>query len=180
MKRNVLVFGSIAGGLVSLEIIIGTALCYKSGTFEGNMLVGYTTMLLAFSLEFVGVKNYRDKYNGGIITFGKAFKIAILIALVASTMYVVVWVIEYYLFIPDFMDKYSAHVISKARASGASAADIDAKVKQVATMKKMYSTPVGVVLLTYMEIFPIGLIVSIITALVLKRKANNDNVVAAS
>lgn len=178
MKKNVFVFGSIAGLLVSIGLVAGMAWCYNSGNFEGNMLVGYASMLLAFSFVFIGVKNYRDKYNGGIISFGKAFKIGLLIALVASTMYVVVWVIDYYLFVPDFMDKYSAHVISKAQTSGATAAEIEEKVKQITSMKEMYKTPIMVVLLTYMEIFPIGLIVSIITALILKRRVNNDGALA--
>jgi len=138
------------------------------------MLLGYASMILAFSLMFVGVKNYRDKYNGGIISFGKAFRIGLYITLVASTLYVLVWLVDYYVFIPDFMDKYSAHVINKAQNSGASANEIAAKTKEINTMKEMYNTPLMVVLLTYMEIFPVGLIVSIITALILKRKPNGS------
>lgn len=152
----------------------GVAWCYSSGNFEGSMLLGYASMILAFSLVFVGVKNYRDKYNGGIISFGKAFRIGLYIILVASTLYVLVWLVDYYVFIPDFMDKYSAHVINKAQNSGASANEIAAKTKEINTMKEMYNTPLMVVLLTYMEIFPVGLIVSIITALILKRKPNGS------
>lgn len=152
----------------------GVAWCYSSGNFEGNMLLGYASMILAFSLMFVGVKNYRDKYNGGIISFGKAFRIGLYITLVASTLYVLVWLVDYYVFIPDFMDKYSAHVINKAQNSGASANEIAAKTKEINTMKEMYNTPLMVVLLTYMEIFPVGLIISIISALILKRKPNGS------
>ena len=178
MKKNVIVFGLISGLIVSAWAVGGVAWCYSSGNFEGNMLLGYASMILAFSLMFVGVKNYRDKYNGGIISFGKAFRIGLYITLVASTLYVLVWLVDYYVFIPDFMDKYSAHVINKAQNSGASANEIAAKTKEINTMKEMYNTPLMVVLLTYMEIFPVGLIVSIITALILKRKPNNGSVVA--
>lgn len=178
MKKNVIVFGLISGLIVSVWAVVGVAWCYSSSNFEGNMLLGYASMILAFSLVFVGVKNYRDKYNGGIISFGKAFQIGLYITFVASTLYVLVWLIDYYVFIPDFMDKYSAHIISKAQNSGASATEIAAKTKEINTMKEMYSTPLMVVLLTYMEIFPVGLIISIITALILKRKPNNGSVVA--
>src|ERR1017187_9822075 len=72
------------------------------------MLIGYASMLVALSLVFVGIRNYRDKYNNGVISFGKAFKIGIMIVLIASTIYVVAWLIDYFFFIPDFMEKYSS------------------------------------------------------------------------
>ena len=95
-------------------------------------------------------------------------------------MYVLVWLIDYYLFIPDFMDKYTAHMISQAQHSGASAAEIAAKTKEAVGMKEMYKSPVMVVLFTYMEIFPVGLVVSLITALILKRNANKTSLAAAN
>jgi len=173
MKKNVIVFGLISGLIVSLWLVVGIAWCYNSGNFEGSMLLGYASMILAFSLVFVGIKNYRDKYNGGIISFVKAFKIGLYISLVASTMYVVVWLVDYYVFVPDFMDKYTEHVISQAKSSGGSAAEISGKITEINAMKDMYDTPLMVILLTYMEILPVGLIVSIISALMLKRKTNN-------
>lgn len=173
MKKNVLVFGLISGLIVSTWMVVGAARCYSnSGNFEGNMLLGYASMLLAFSLMFVGVKNYRDKYNGGTISFGKAFRMGLYIALVASTIYVLAWLVDYYVFIPDFMDKYAAHMISKAQSSGASATEMAGTIKEANNMKSMYNSPVMVILFTYLEILPVGLIVAIITALILKRKTN--------
>ena len=170
MKKNILVFGAISGFIVATWMVISMAWCYSRG-IEGSMLVGYASMILAFSLIFVGVKNYRDKYNGGIISFGKAFQMGLYISLIASTIYVLAWLVEYYVFMPDFMDRYTAHAISKAQSSGANPAELAAKVKEINSMKAMYSTPLMVILFTYMEIFPVGLLVSIITALVLKRKS---------
>jgi hypothetical protein len=77
------------------------------------------------------------------------------------------------------MERYSAHVIEKAQSSGASAAEIASKTKEINSMKGLYSSVLGVVLLTYMEIFPVGVVVSLITALILKRKTNNGSVAAA-
>src|ERR1700754_1773386 len=148
MKRNVFVFGTISGLLVATWMVISMAWCYNHG-IEGNMLVGYASMILAFSLIFVGVKNYRDKYNGDVISFGKAFQIGLYIALVASTIYVLAWLVEYYAFMPDFMDKYTAHATSKAQSSGASPAEVAAKIKEINSMKDMYSTPLMVILFTY-------------------------------
>lgn len=170
MKKNVIVFGFIAGLIAATWCVASIAYCYSTNNYNGNMLLGYASMLVAFSLIFVGVKNYRDKYNGGSISFGKAFLIGLYIALIASTMYVIAWVIDYYVFIPDFMDKFSAQLIQNAYNSGASKAELNKQIEQVNTMKEMYKSPVMVVLFTYLEILPVGLVVSLITALVLKRK----------
>jgi hypothetical protein len=176
MKKNVIKYGLIAGLIVSVWMLGSITLCYATGKFEGSMVLGFASMIIAFSLMYPAIKNYRDKQNNGVISFGEAFKMALLIALIGSTMYVAVWLIDYYFFIPDFMDKYSAHILQKAQSSGASAAEMAEKIKEVNKMKGWYDSVFGVVFMTYMEIFPIGLIVSLITALILKRKANNGDV----
>lgn len=170
MKKIVLVFGLIAGLIVTLWMTISIAVCYNSSSFEGNMWMGYGSMIVAFSFVFVGIKNFRDKYNGGFITFGKAFKIGLYIALIASTMYVLAWLIEYYLFIPDFMDKYTAHVITQAKNHGASIAELNEQKAKMATYTEMYKNPIMVIVLTYLEILPVGVIIALIAALILKRR----------
>jgi len=106
MKKNTLIFGSIAGLIVSINMVIMAIKCYNNNIndFSGSMILGFTSMIIAFSFIFVGIKNYRDKFNNGIINFSKAFKIGALIALIASTLYVIVWLIVFYNFIPDFME----------------------------------------------------------------------------
>lgn len=81
---------------------------------------------------FVAIKNYRDKYNNGTISFGKAFKIGLYVSLIASTMYVVVWMIDYYLFIPDFMDRYAEHMLQESKAKGASEVELQKAANEVA------------------------------------------------
>jgi ethanolamine transporter EutH len=171
MKKNVLVFGLTSGLLLTAMMIYTTITCYSNPeNFQSNDVVGYAAMILIFSLIFVGVKNYRDKYSNGVVTFGKAFRIGLYISLIAATMYTVVWLFEYYLFVPDFMDKYSAHVLQKARAGGASAAELTKKADEMATFKNLYRNPLAVVAVTYLEVLPIGVIVALISALILKRK----------
>ncbi len=170
MKKNVLVYGLISGICVATFMSASIAYCYSKGTFEGSMLLGYTAMLLSFSLIFVGVKNYRDKSNGGIITFGKAFLMSIYMALIASTLYVIGWMIAYYNFFPDFLDKLAAYQLSPAKVSEMSPEQVAAIRGQMDMFREWYSTPVGVAGATYMEILPVAILVSIITALVLKRK----------
>ena len=179
MKKNVWVFGLISGVLISAFMVCTMALCYRSGKFEGNMVMGFSAMLLAFSFIFVAVKNYRDKYNGGVISFGRAFRIGLFISLIASTMYVLSWAIEYHLFIPDWLDKYNAHAIKNLQSSGAGAAEIAEKTNDIKALSESYKNPALFVLYTYVEILPMGLLVSLISAFILKRRSNTDSIVTA-
>ena len=179
MKKNVLVFGLIAGVIVTTMMVVSVAMCYSRDDFEGNVVVGYAAMLVAFSMIFIGIKNFRDKYNNGVITFGKAFRIGLYITLIASTMYVVVWLIDYYLFLPDFMDKYTAHVLKQSQADGATQQELQKKTAEMARYREWYKSPVMVVLLTYAEVVPIGLIVALISAAILRRKSKGPLVATA-
>ncbi len=174
MKKNILIFGLISGLISSSMLIAMTVICYSSGKVEGNMLLGYTFMLIAFSFVFVGVKNYRDKFNGGLISLGKAFKIGLIITLIAATFYVIVWLICYYLFIPDFMDKFTELTINSFKAKTTDPVKLKEQIDGVEFYKNMYKTPFGVILLTYMEILPLGLVISLVTALILKKKDKDE------
>jgi hypothetical protein len=174
MKKTIIVHGIIAGIIVSflmLSSLVYYSHCNGNADYGGSMLIGYASMLIAFSLVFVGIRNYRDKYNEGVISFGNAFKIGIMIVLIASTFYVVTWLIDYFYFIPDFMEKYSAHALDKLKASGASQIEIDKQAKEMANFAKMYKNPFFNAMITYAEILPVGLVVTLISALILKRKS---------
>ena len=175
MKRNVWVFGLISGTLISLFMVSTMAMVYNSGQMGGSMLVGFAAMILALSFIFVAVKNYRDKYNSGVISFGKAFQIGLLISLIASTMYTLSWAIEYHMFLPNWMDKFSEHAIRTLENSGAGAAAISAKTLEIQKMREAYQNPVMFVLYTFIEIFPVGLIVSLIAATLLMKKRKSEN-----
>lgn len=172
MKKHVVVYGIIAGLIVS--VLMGTTMLIthdNPNAFMGpiGMVIGYTWMLIAFSLIFVAIKNYRDKHNGGLVSFGKAFRIGFLISLIASTLYVITWALEYHFFIPDFPEMYTAHVLATEKANGATEQQLAAKAAEMAVQWEWYKNPFFFALLTYSEILPVGIVVSIISALVLKR-----------
>lgn len=112
MKKSILVFGTISGVIISTFMAISMAIMGCSGGDAGaestSMIIGFSAMAVAFSFVFVGIKNFRDKKNNGVITFGKAFLLGFMISLIASTLYVITWGIEFHFFMPDFIDKYSA------------------------------------------------------------------------
>lgn len=170
MKKNVWIFGIISGLIVTTMMVFSTLACYYNPGFRGNDFLGYVGMLVAFSFIFIGIKNYRDRYGQGVITFGKAFKVGFFIALVASTFYTLVWLVEYYLFIPDFIDKYEVHVMTQAKESGATAEQLAGKEKDMAFFRSIFKTPLGVIAATYMEVLPLGTVVALISAFILKRR----------
>jgi hypothetical protein len=172
MKKNVLVFGFIAGLVVSLFMGISMTMMYNNPNADhgvSSMVIGYLSMLVAFSFIFVAVKNYRDKQNGGVVSFGKAFSMGLLIAFIGSTMYVISWAFLYNFYMPDFMDRYCAQMIENAKPTS-TPAKLKELTEQLNTQKELYKNPVYFVLFTYFEIFPVGVLVSLIAALILKRK----------
>jgi len=171
MKKIILVFGLASGLAISAWMLASVALC-TSGKMEMemSMVLGYTCMLLAFSFIFVAVKKYRDGVNGGFISFGKAFSIGLYITLIASTFYVIAWLIDYYFFVPDFADQYAAKVLSQAKAGGASAEEMAKKTAEMAEFNELYKNPLFVIMMTYVEVLPVGLLVSLLAAAILKRK----------
>lgn len=165
MKKNVLIFGLVLGIVLCANMIYTIKLMENNPDFEGDEVIGYASMVVVFSLTFFGIRNYRDKQLNGIISLGNAFKTGALIALIGSTMYVGVWLFYYHLFVPDFLDKYTAHVLKNVPA-----ADLPAKTKEMADFKELYKNPLFMILITYSEVLPVGLVVAFVSSLVLKRK----------
>lgn len=181
MKKSTIIYGLIAGLFVTTIMDIGMAKLYSTGGEggAGSMVFGYATMLIAFSLIFVSIKTYRDK-TGGFISFGKAFTIGLGISLIASTIYVIGWMVEYYAFFPDFYDKCEVHSIAKLKTTGAPLSQINAKTQEYEQLKQSIKNPVIHALMTYIEILPVGLLVSLIAALILKRKLEGEQPVFAN
>jgi Protein of unknown function (DUF4199) len=168
MKKIVLTFGLISGSIFIIMLPLAFALDLGHGT--RSIVVGYTTMFFAFLLVFFGIRSYRDNVGGGSVTFGKAFQVGILIALIASAMYVITWEVYYFNFAPDFIDKYAEYQIAQERAAGASEAAIAVTRQKMAEFKTMYANPLFNVGMTFVEVFPLGLVMTLISAAILRKK----------
>jgi hypothetical protein len=168
--RIVLTFGLISGGIMAIMMAIMVPL-YMSNrvNFENGEVIGYTTMVVAFIFIFLGIRAERER-QGGWITFGRAFKVGILIVLIASLIYVATWQVVYYGFFPNFMDHYADFMIEKMRAKGATAAAIQAEVQKMDGYKRLYGNPIINIGMTFLEVFPVGLIVSLVAAAILRRR----------
>lgn len=170
MKRIVIIYGLIAGAIVSL-IMVTTQPLYEQGTlnFDNGMVIGYASMVIALSMIFFGVKTYRDQHLKGSITFWNAFKMGILISLIAGVMYCLTWEIYFQSTGGDFMAKYSEHYVQRIAAEGASAAEIEEAKNYMKSMSDMYENPIIRFGFTMMEILPVGIVISIICAGLLRK-----------
>jgi hypothetical protein len=173
MKRIVLRYGLASGVVLELmsAIWLWIPLSRKGSlNFEHGELIGYTSMVLAFLMVFFGIRSYRSSVAGGTISFGKAFQVGILITLITCAIYVISWEIAYFNFFPDFLDHYNAHALAKMRASGATEAALQEAAGKMAEMAKSYKNPLFNSAITFLEIFPVGLIMTLISAAILRRK----------
>ena len=178
MPRIVLTFGLIAGAILSAMMLMTLPFQDQIG-FDRGAIIGYTTMVLAFLMVSFGVKSYRDNVAGGSVTFGRAFKVGLMITAVASVCYVTTWQVIYYQLAPGFMDKYAAHSVEKARRSGATDAQIVAQERKMTEFKEMYRNPLVNIALTLLEPLPVGFLFTLVTAGVLSRKRRGGGAAAA-
>jgi amino acid transporter len=173
MKKVVLTFGLIAGAVLSAMMLLTIPFSDTIG-FDKLEVIGYTTMVLAFLLVYFGVRSYRDSVGRGMISFGRAFAVGALIVAVASLCYVATWEVMYFNFTHDFLDKYQAHAVEKARAAGESQASIDQKRAEMEKFAVMYQNPVINAAMTFLEPLPVGLLIALISAGVLRRSKATD------
>jgi hypothetical protein len=173
MKKIVLTFGLICGGLLSLMMLATVPFLDKIG-FDKGEVIGYTSMVLSFLLVFFGIRSYRENIGNGAITFGRAFSVGILITIVGCLCYVVTWEIIYFKLAPGFVEKYSAYLVEKLRASGASQQMIEAKIQEMKNFKAMYDNPLINSAITFLEPLPVGLLMTLISAAILRKKPRGN------
>jgi hypothetical protein len=157
MKKTVLTFGLISGLIIS--VLMGGSLLLADKIGSGHsMALGYTIMVASFLLIYFGIRSYRDNTLAGQISFGRAFACGILIVL-------------YFNFMPHFMDSYFAAQIHKVQSSGLDPATTAAQVAAIQRSQQLYQNPFVNMAYTFMEPLPVGLIITLISAAILRRKA---------
>lgn len=164
MNKIILKYGILGGIAASIVMTSLTVYMKLNPEKTVSMIIGVFTMLLAYTFIVLGILKLR-KENNDTITFGKAFLCGLGIIFITSTIYVLVWLIIYYNFFPNFMEHYCELALKETPPE-----ELVAKKAEMDQYKEMYKSPIGVILLTYMEIFPIGVAFTLITALILKKK----------
>jgi hypothetical protein len=166
MGRIIIVYGVIAGVTVALLMRVAMTLFPEGGT--AGMVAGFSSMIIALTFVFIGVKRYRDVELGGVIRFGKALAVGFGIAAIATIFYVAAWELYLYFTNYTFMDEYTRIAIEQAQKAGKSAAEVAALAKEMDGFKELYANPISRWAVTAMEISPIALLMPIISAALLR------------
>lgn len=170
MTKIVLTFGLISGAIAAglMWLLVGVV---KTGAvnFDNGMIWGYATMIIALSLVFFGIKSYRDNH-GGRITFLKGLQVGILISLISAVCYAASWELYYKGSGQEFIEKYNAHYLDKMKASGASDAEVEKARAESEQFMELYKNVLVRFPMTLMEILPVGVIVTLVSAALLRRR----------
>jgi len=169
MTKIVLTFGLISGAIAALMMLVAIPFIGRV-PFEYLTAFGYTTFVICFLMVFFGIRSYRENVGGGTITFGRAFKVGILITLISCVIYVISWEFIQHNFLPDFLDKYSNYMVEKQRAAGATPEQLNVVVQENQKFMEMYKNPLIRFASSMMEAFPVGLLITLLSAWILKRE----------
>ena len=174
MRKTVLTFGFISGAVSSAMMLLTLPFIDTIG-FDHGEILGYTLIIAALLPVYFGIRSYRDNVAGGIVTFGRALLVGLLISAISCLCYVITWEFIYFKLTPDFGEKFSAYAIEKVRKSGGSPQVIAETTQQMKMFKEMYDRPLVNAAITFLEPFPIGVVVSAISAAVLKKRSRIAN-----
>lgn len=168
MRKIILTYGMLSGVVIIGSMIFGLSMAGEDSPTNFSAWVGYLIMLVALSIIFVGIKRYRDQELGGVIKFGTAAKLGLGISLVAAIIYVVVWEINLAVTDYAFIDQYTQSMIDTKKADGVSGDDLAKVVDEMEVMKVRYGNPLFRLPMTFLEIFPVGLLISLLSAALLR------------
>ncbi len=178
MGRIILIYGVIAGVTVAVLMRIAMMLVPEGGTL--GMVAGFSSMIIALSFVFIGVKRYRDVELGGVIRFGKALVVGFGIAAIATCFYVAAWELYLYFTNYTFMDEYTRMALEQAQKAGKSPPEVAALAKEMDGFKDLYANPVSRMAVTAMEISPIAILMPILSAALLRNSRFMPATVAAA
>jgi hypothetical protein len=168
MFRTLVTYGIVAGLIAGVPLTVLTLAMDGGQMMQWGMLVGYTLMLLAFTTIFIAIKRRRDGPGGGVIRFWPAFGLGLGIAFVAAILYVIAWEIGQALSGGDFAATYASAMIAEQKAAGASPEALARFTAEMADFRRSYANPLFRLPMTFAEIFPVGALVSLVAASLLR------------
>ena len=168
MLKKILSYGLVAG------LIVGVPLSWITVSINGHtmmrwgMVIGYLIMLIGLSTVFVAIKRHRDTDLGGVIKFWPAFGLGLGISFIAGILYVLSWEAAVAITHLDFASDYSKAMIAQQQAKGVSAEALAKLTAQMEQFKIQYANPLYRLPMTFAEIFPVGALVSLVSAALLR------------
>lgn len=171
MKKIIVTYGLISG-VVAAVLMFAMALYVgkEPERFKSGEVFGYAGIILSMVFVFLGVRAYREQMADGQISFGKGFQIGILISVISCLCYVLAWMIVSETLMPDFMEQFARQTLEQMKKDGATEAAIAAKAAKMQQFVAQYKNPLFKMAITFMEPFWVGLLVSLLSAAILRRK----------
>jgi Protein of unknown function (DUF4199) len=169
MKKTVLTYGLLSGAIAIAMMAITMPFIEPDSMGTADVL-GYTSILLSALLVFFGIRSYRENAGAGRMTFGRGFVVGLLITLISTTCYAAAFEIMYFKLVPDFGEKFSACMVERVRAAGGTPQEVEHVTSQARMIKQLYDNPATNAAMTFAMSFPIGLVVTLISAAILRRK----------
>lgn len=160
-------------GLYATLLIVGVSafnllVLVKITGNTGQEVAGYLAMLLAMVFVFLGMRRYRDQVNGGYLSFGEGMRLGLLIASIPAVFFGLFDLLYTEVINPGWLDDYYHQYIERIRAT-TEPARLEAELAKAAKEKEFFSNPVMQFLVMGATVFIIGVIVTIISALTLRR-----------
>jgi len=168
MFRLITLYGIIGGLIIAIPMVALMATITTESTLDHDALYGYLTMIVALTMVFLGIKHYRDKVQGGAIKFGTALLVGLGISAVASVIYVIGWEISLAVTDLDFTGAYFKTTIDAARAKGVPPEELQKLIADAEAFATKYKNPLFRMPITFIEMFPVGALISLISAAVLR------------
>lgn len=152
MKNTVIKFG-LYGFLLSITLFLSGLYFGKGMDFSTQEVVGYLTMVISLVFVFFGIKHFRDNENNGKITLMKGLLIGVLISVFTASGIAVADFIYTSVINPDFFADY----VAMMREQG--------HTEEIPNWGSGFMAFV-----MFATVLIIGLIISLISALILQRK----------
>lgn len=169
MKLIVFRYGIIAGIILASMVFVMSAIVGDSTDFDKGESLGYFFIVSAFLTIFFAIRTLRDKYSDGVISFNRAFRTGLLITIIAGLFYVAAWMIHFNYIDNTFIERYSEYYINKVQTSGKSAEEIEKEIKAFKISMSNYNNPIVMSVYSFLEVFPVGLVISILCAFLMKK-----------
>lgn len=164
MLRVILSYGVIAGLIVGAPLFVMTVTLHGHTPLKYGVAIGYLIMLIALSTVFAAIKRHRDIERGGVIGFWRAFGLGLGISVIAGVFYVLAWEAAIAVTHNDFAAGYAHALIEQQRAHGASPEALARFTAQMQQFIADYANPLYRLPMTFSEIFPVGVLVSLVSA----------------
>jgi hypothetical protein len=169
MKKTALTYGLLSAAVSTAMMFITVPFIRPESQGTADVL-GYTSILLSALFVFFGIRSYRENAGEGRMTFGRGLAVGLIITLISTVCYAAAFEVMYFKLVPDFGERFSTCMVEHARAAGSTSEEVERVAGRAQVLKQLYDNPATNAALTFATSFPIGLVVALISAAILKRK----------